>query len=148
MKKILAPVDVPKLPIFLGLANYYRRFTKNFSLIAKPLTIFTSNDQPWTWGREEQQAFETLKQKMGTSLAFRYSDVSKSCQLHTNLAYWMWEQFSLRKMILVGSLLLLTHRVATTQRRPIICSKKEKHWQWCGLLPISDHISMVSAVLW
>ena len=67
LQKIPAPVDVPRLRAFLGLANYYRRFVKNFSLIAKPLTILTSKDQPWTWGREQQQAFETLKQKLGTT---------------------------------------------------------------------------------
>ena len=54
LQKIPAPVDVPRLRAFLGLANYYRRFVKNFSLIAKPLTILTSKDQPWTWGREQQ----------------------------------------------------------------------------------------------
>jgi hypothetical protein len=47
-----AKVDVPRLRAFLGLVNYYCRFFKNFSLIAKPLTILTSKDQPWTWGRE------------------------------------------------------------------------------------------------
>jgi hypothetical protein len=52
LQKILAPVDVPILCAFLGLANYYRQFVKNFSLIAKPLTIFMNKDQPWTWGRE------------------------------------------------------------------------------------------------
>ena len=57
--KILAPVDVPRLRAFLSLVNYYHFFIKNFSLIVKPLTIFTSNDQPWTWGGEQQQAFET-----------------------------------------------------------------------------------------
>ena len=67
LQKIPAPVDVPRLRAFLGLANYYRQFVKNFSLIAKPLTILTSNDQSWTWGHEYQHAFETLKQKLGTT---------------------------------------------------------------------------------
>ena len=75
---------MPRLRAFLGLANYYRRFVKNFSLIAKPLTILTSKDQPWTWGREQQQAFETLKQKLGSAPVLRRPDVSKSFQLHTD----------------------------------------------------------------
>ena len=33
LQKILAPVDVPRFRVFLGLANYYRRYVKNFSLI-------------------------------------------------------------------------------------------------------------------
>ena len=60
LQKFLAPVDVPRFCGFLGLANYYRQFVKNFSLIAKPLTILISEDQPWTWGREQQHTFETL----------------------------------------------------------------------------------------
>ena len=52
LQKIPAPSDVSRLRAFLGLANYYRRFVKNFSLIAKALTILTGKDQPWTWGCE------------------------------------------------------------------------------------------------
>ena len=84
LQKITAPVDVPRLCVFLGLANYYRRFVKNFSMIAKPLTILTSKDQPWTWDREQQQAFETLKQKMRMAHVLRRLDVSKSFELHTD----------------------------------------------------------------
>ena len=84
LQKTLAPVDVPRLRAFLGLANYYRRTVKNFSLITKPLNILMSKDQLWTWGPEEQQAFETLKQKLGMTPVFRRLDVFKSFQLHTD----------------------------------------------------------------
>jgi hypothetical protein len=84
LQKVPALVDVPRLCAFLGLANNYRQFVKNFSLIAKPLTIFTSKYQPWTWGREQQQAFGTLKQKLGAAHVLRRSYVSKSFHLHTN----------------------------------------------------------------
>jgi hypothetical protein len=46
------PRDVSKLRAFLGLCNYYRKFVKTFSTIAKPLTMLTRNDQPWIWGDE------------------------------------------------------------------------------------------------
>ena len=83
LQKIPAPVDVPKLRVFLGLVIYYRRFVKNFSLIAKPLTILTCKE-PWTWGRKKQQAFETLKHKLGAALVLRRPNVSKSFQLYTD----------------------------------------------------------------
>ena len=35
LQKILAPVDVSRLRVFLDLVRSYRRFVKNFSLIAK-----------------------------------------------------------------------------------------------------------------
>ena len=45
LQKIPAPVDVLGLRVFLGLANYYHRFVKDFSLIAKLLIILTSKDR-------------------------------------------------------------------------------------------------------
>jgi hypothetical protein len=46
------PRDVSKLRAFVGLYNYYRKFVKTFSAIAKPLTMLTRLDQPWNWGDE------------------------------------------------------------------------------------------------
>jgi hypothetical protein len=51
------PRGVSKLRAFLGLYNYYHKFVKTFSAIAKPLTILTSNNQPWIWGNEQDAAF-------------------------------------------------------------------------------------------
>ena len=34
---------------FLGMASYYRKFCKNFSLVAEPLTRLLCKDQPFTW---------------------------------------------------------------------------------------------------
>ncbi|GKC45292.1 putative reverse transcriptase domain-containing protein [Tanacetum coccineum] len=43
---------------------YYRRFIKGFSMISKPLTKLTQNDKKYEWGKEEKEAFQTLKQKL------------------------------------------------------------------------------------
>nr|GFC95080.1 putative reverse transcriptase domain-containing protein [Tanacetum cinerariifolium] len=47
----------------LGLAGFYRRFIKNFSIIAKSLTILTQKCKTFDWG-EEQLTFQTLKDKL------------------------------------------------------------------------------------
>ncbi|GJU62652.1 putative reverse transcriptase domain-containing protein [Tanacetum coccineum] len=49
---------------FLGLAGYYRRFIKGFSLISKPLTKLTQKNKKYEWGSEEEEAFQMLKQKL------------------------------------------------------------------------------------
>ncbi|GKE62082.1 putative reverse transcriptase domain-containing protein, partial [Tanacetum coccineum] len=49
---------------FLGLAGYYRRFIKNFSKIAKSLTILTQKSKTFDWGEEHEKAFQTLKDKL------------------------------------------------------------------------------------
>jgi len=38
---------------FLGLANYYRRFIKDFARIARPINVLTWKDEKWWW--EETQ---------------------------------------------------------------------------------------------
>nr|GFB37713.1 putative reverse transcriptase domain-containing protein [Tanacetum cinerariifolium] len=43
---------------------YYRRFIKEFSLIAKPLTKLTQKNKPFIWGNDEEKAFQTLKRKL------------------------------------------------------------------------------------
>nr|GEW89531.1 putative reverse transcriptase domain-containing protein [Tanacetum cinerariifolium] len=47
-----------------GLAGYYRRFIKEFSLIAKPLTKLTQKNKPFVWGNNEEEEFQTLKRKL------------------------------------------------------------------------------------
>ncbi|GKA68346.1 putative reverse transcriptase domain-containing protein [Tanacetum coccineum] len=49
---------------FLGLAGYYRRFIEGFSLISKPLTKLTQKDKKYEWEKEEEEAFQTIKQKL------------------------------------------------------------------------------------
>ncbi|GJU15541.1 putative reverse transcriptase domain-containing protein [Tanacetum coccineum] len=49
---------------FLGMVGYYRRFIKGFSMISKPLTKLTQKDKKYEWGKEEEEAFQILKQKL------------------------------------------------------------------------------------
>ena len=46
---------------FLGLANYYRRFVKDFAKLARPLNNLMRKKEKWRWGDEQQKAFEQLK---------------------------------------------------------------------------------------
>uniref|UniRef100_A0A8C2EBD4 Gypsy retrotransposon integrase-like protein 1 n=1 Tax=Cyprinus carpio TaxID=7962 RepID=A0A8C2EBD4_CYPCA len=46
---------------FLGFANFYRRFIRNFSQIALPLTDLTSTKKRFCWSSQAQAAFENLK---------------------------------------------------------------------------------------
>ena len=48
---------------FLGFANFYRQFIKNFSHMVKPLNELKGKKE-WKWGEEQQNAFEELKEKI------------------------------------------------------------------------------------
>ena len=47
---------------FIGFANFYRRFIKDFSKLARPLHDLTKKDTPFTWAEPQQTAFDALKQ--------------------------------------------------------------------------------------
>ena len=56
------PTSVREVQIFMGFANVYRRFIKNFSDICTPITNWTKGDKTTIfWGKDQQEAFEYLK---------------------------------------------------------------------------------------
>nr|GEY65625.1 putative reverse transcriptase domain-containing protein [Tanacetum cinerariifolium] len=59
-----APTTPTEVRQFLGLAGYYRRFIEGFSLISKPLSKLTQKNKKFEWGMEEEEVFQTLKQKL------------------------------------------------------------------------------------
>ncbi|GKC46835.1 putative reverse transcriptase domain-containing protein [Tanacetum coccineum] len=61
---LASPTTPTKVRQFLGLAGYYRRFIKGFSMIAKPLTELTQKNKKYIWGEDQELAFQLLKQKL------------------------------------------------------------------------------------
>ena len=55
------PNNLRDLRGFVGFANFYRRFIKDFSRIARPLHDLTKKDVPFIWGETQQKAFDTLR---------------------------------------------------------------------------------------
>ncbi|WVZ53170.1 hypothetical protein U9M48_004151 [Paspalum notatum var. saurae] len=55
------PETVTKIRSFLGLAGYYRRFIKDFSKIAKPMTSLTKKNAKFVWGPKCEDGFRELK---------------------------------------------------------------------------------------
>ena len=57
------PKSVYEIQQFLGLDNFYRRFIRGYSSVARLLSNLTRKDQPWNWNQEYQQAFDELKNR-------------------------------------------------------------------------------------
>ncbi|GJV52909.1 putative reverse transcriptase domain-containing protein [Tanacetum coccineum] len=74
VKNWKAPRTLTEVRSFLGLAGYYRRFIKNFSKIAKSLTILTQKSKTFDWGKEHELAFQTLKDKLCNALVLALPD--------------------------------------------------------------------------
>ncbi|KAJ9141124.1 hypothetical protein P3X46_031699, partial [Hevea brasiliensis] len=55
------PRNTTEVKSFLGLAGYYRRFVKGFSLIAAPMTKLLHKNVIFDWNDKCQISFEKLK---------------------------------------------------------------------------------------
>ncbi|KAK5819483.1 hypothetical protein PVK06_024486 [Gossypium arboreum] len=64
IEKLPPPSSVKTIRSFLGHAGFYRRFIKDFSKIAKPLTKLLEKDIPFNFDQECLEAFNTLKDKL------------------------------------------------------------------------------------
>ncbi|XP_058745883.1 uncharacterized protein LOC131618732 [Vicia villosa] len=64
ISKLPPPVNEKGIRSFLGHAAFYRRFIRDFSKIAKPLTTLLVKDKTFVFDKECADAFETLKNKL------------------------------------------------------------------------------------
>lgn len=82
-EKISAVVEWPKprnvkdVQSFLGFANFYRRFIKDFAKKALPLTELTRKDTPFLWNKECTRAFEELKTAFTSAPILQHFDPDK-----------------------------------------------------------------------
>ena len=80
----LVPKSVKDVQKFLGLANYYRRFVKDFAKIAKPLHEMTRKETKWSWGERQQKAFKELKERFITEPVLVTSDLDREMRVEAD----------------------------------------------------------------
>lgn len=79
-----APKSAHDIQIFLGFANFYRRFIKNYSQIAMPLTSLLKKDTKFVWSETANTAFQTLKSSFTTAPILAHADPSLPFVLETD----------------------------------------------------------------
>ena len=77
IENMLPPKTVKQLQVFLGMANYYRKFIFNFAKIIKPLYELLKKDTPFNFEEQCMISFNTLKQKFIEGPILRSPDFSR-----------------------------------------------------------------------
>ena len=75
--KYPVPNSKKSLRKFLGMTSYYRRFCRNFSSVANPLTNLLSLKCKFIWSTECQSAFDQLKLLLAHDPVLQSPDFSK-----------------------------------------------------------------------
>jgi len=84
VKLLPPPVDVKQIEIFIGKVGYYQKFVEGFSALAHPLNKLRRKDVPWTWGPDQQESFETLRDALCTAPVLRHPDFHRKFFIQTD----------------------------------------------------------------
>ena len=79
-----SPTSILDVQSFMGLANFYCKFVKDFSAIASLITNLTRKDLPFQWTPDHEVAFNNLKTALCTAPTLILPDFSKTFYVMTD----------------------------------------------------------------
>ena len=92
------PTNLKELRSFLGLANWYRKFIKNFAHIANPLFSVCKSTDSFFWHEDQKIAFLQIKTMLCQAPVLAHFDPNLETRLYTDASY-----------VAVGSVLMQVH---------------------------------------
>lgn len=64
VKNAERPTSVSEVRSFLGLVNFSAKFINNLATKSEPLRRLTKKTVPFSWGKEQEEAFQRLKEDL------------------------------------------------------------------------------------
>jgi hypothetical protein len=83
----IPPTTASEIWSFLGLAGYYRRFIKDFSKIAKPMTKLHEKNKAFEWTKECQTSFEELRKHLTLVPVLILPDLTKKFGIYCDASH-------------------------------------------------------------
>ncbi|GFF63123.1 hypothetical protein IFM51744_11089 [Aspergillus udagawae] len=83
-----APTSTRGVRSFLGFANFYRRFIRNFSDIVRPLTALTQKGTPFIWTEEHTDRFKRLKEMFTSAPILMQFNYDWETVIKTDASTW------------------------------------------------------------
>ena len=84
VRKWPRPKTVKDIQKFLGFCNFYRRFVKNYSELARPLFDLTKKGEPFIWTERQDTAFTGLQDALTSSPVLLLPDYGRPFTLYTD----------------------------------------------------------------
>lgn len=83
-----APQNQKEVISFLQTCSWYRRFIGNYADLARPLSDLTKKKSAFAWGKQQQQAFETLKRCLMSAPVLQQNDPGKPYVIRTDASQY------------------------------------------------------------
>ncbi|GFY15112.1 retrovirus-related Pol polyprotein from transposon 297 [Trichonephila clavipes] len=84
VRKFPEPTTIKQDQSFLGLTGYFRKYIKDYSTIAKPLSNLTRKENTFVFGTLQKEAFEKLKKIISEGPLLHIYKYGRKTELHTD----------------------------------------------------------------
>ena len=78
------PTNVEEIQMFLGFADFYRRFIEGYSRVVSSITSFLRKGQPFHWSADCQAALQELKRRFTSAPILKHFDPDCPIRIHTD----------------------------------------------------------------